>query len=96
MSTSAITVGALHQYLCKCPDGLICRNMNAIAFNLTNCVFCFLFFLRNLRHPGGSSSLQCLSMQLLWPTSAGAGPSTSCSLASQHTLRRCLVLRSVK
>lgn len=74
----------------RCPDGLICRNMNALVFNLTNC------FCRNLRHPGENSSLRCLSMQLLWPTSAGAGLSTFCSSASQRTSRRCLVLRSVK
>ena len=48
---------------------------------------------RNSRHPGGSSSPLCLSMQSLWQTSAGAGPFTCCSLASLHTSRRCLASR---
>ncbi len=51
------------------------------------------FSYRNSRHLGGSFSHPCLSMQSLWPTSAGAGPSTCCSSASLHTSRRCLALR---
>lgn len=55
-----------------------------------------LYLYRNTRPPGGSSSPPCPSMQSLWPTSAGAGPSTCCSSASRPTLKKSLALRSAR
>lgn len=51
---------------------------------------------RNSRPRGGSSSPPCPSMQSLWPTSAGAGPSTCYSSASRPTLKKSLALRSAR
>lgn len=92
---SASFLNPLHVWFCM--TSIFSLDRNSATVDVLDCSnISFLLVCRNLKPHGDTFSPPCQSMPSLWPTSAGAGPSTCYSSASRPTLKKSLALRSAR